>query len=237
MIVTLRALEQEEHTLSVFKELNLEVNNFPISKLIYDEPALERLYVDLQGVDAVVLTSINALRPMANKLDKDVRLFIVGANTAEFAREKGMKNIIISENVNELTGKLVKAHAVSQLNKIVYPSAEIIRSDFKSLSEDYGISVIRHIIYKFQYQATLPRQLCDELLNSDSLDFFIFSYENCKQFLKLVSSADLNHRLSNCRFFLISEAIANLFNNVKIAKLYCADRANIIDLINLYKKC
>ena len=103
MIVTLRALEQEEHTLSVFKELNLEVNNFPISKLIYDEPALERLYVDLQGVDAVVLTSINALRPMANKLDKDVRLFIVGANTAEFAREKGMKNIIISENVNELS--------------------------------------------------------------------------------------------------------------------------------------
>lgn len=123
--------------------------------------------VDLAGVGALAFTSANGLRAFAGICpDRSLRVFAVGAATAQAAREAGFKQVLSADGDVSALAEGIAARRREIGGALLHPGAAELAGDLAGALEKAGVEVRALMLYD-----TVPTVLSEgELERLDGLD-------------------------------------------------------------------
>ena len=191
---------------------------------------LEAARIDLEGVSALAFTSANAVRAFAGKTpDRALRVFAVGAATAQAAKAAGFKTVLhTSGDVLTLARGLVERRR-ELTGVVLHPGAAEQAGDLVGALEKHNVAARALTVYE-----TRPVQLGpDELAALPSLDIALIHSPRAAKALAGVLRA---HPAPQLRVLAISKAALQPLARCALStKLFApspleADLLNLIDL-------
>ncbi len=188
-------------------------------------PLLEIHLVDNLDLDsfeqynAIVISSKNAIKAIANA-NKQLKLLIVGEQTAEFAKSLGFVNSVFAgENILELQ------EAIKSYNNLLYLSGENITTDLSHL----GIK--RQVVY--WAEPIIANGLTEFVkLEQQKLCLF-FSARTAQVFVDFITSHGLQSYCQNIIALSLSNKIQSSLEKLKFKTCQAADKPTSRDLIKL----
>lgn len=197
----------------------------------------------LDGVDALLLTSRNAVRALegliAGSSVRDVPVYAVGPGTASAARTAGFDHVVTAGGdaealANEVIGDLCHAPDRTRRLLLLHPSGEELAKDFSPLLREKGFDYRRVIAYR----AVAKRELtCDlqRLLGDGLIDAVVLmSPRTASIWSALVIEAGLRAAVAAMVHICMSAAVAARLEplaNPVIAVARAPTAASITELI------
>jgi uroporphyrinogen-III synthase len=175
----------------------------PLLDIVPDETAS----VDLDGVQALLFTSINGVRSFARvSTARDVPAYCVGDATAQAARDMGFRDVHSAGGDVVALANLVRMDLAPSEGALLHVSGSAVAGD---LAGDLGGD--RYDVRRVQlYRQDTARDLPDaaaEALKSGALDAItFFSPRTAATFVQLVRKADLLDSLKNVSALGLSQA-------------------------------
>jgi uroporphyrinogen-III synthase len=122
-----------------------------------------------RAIGAVIVTSANALRAVAPQLEnsslKRLPLYVVGAQTAEVARQAGFAKVFSADGdgaaLRELVAGGVKKRIFRKRDTLLYLAGEDISRDLAGELAARGLHVVTQIVYRMAQVTALPPEVCD----------------------------------------------------------------------------
>ena len=194
------------------------------------EPLLEIAYragppLDLEGVQAILVTSANGARAAALRVAaRDIAVIAVGPATAGAAREAGFTRVSESpgEGVDALAA-FVRAKLRASDGTLVHPTGSVTAGDLAGALGAHGFSVRREAVYEARAVDHLSGALVAELSAGliDAATFF--SPRTAGLFAELVADEGLEAPCRLVTAICLSQAVAGAlaplgFAAVKTAK-------------------
>jgi len=178
---------------------------------------------DLEGVQAVLVTSANGARALARgTANRDVALFAVGAASAEAAAQSGFSEVVSAGGDVAALAALVRDRLDPAAGALLHVTGSAVAGDLAGDLAKHGFAVRSSQLYRSQTVDTLPEE-ARHALNEGTIDAALFySPRTAAHFAKLVAAAGLEQ---NCRQLVacclgaaVAEALAALpFAQVRIA--------------------
>ena len=170
--------------------------------------------LDLDGAQALIVTSRNALRALTKHpaLDaaRELPLFAVGEATAQCARELGFATVIEGPGNGAGLAELIVATIEPSAGRLVHLAGETLAFDLKSALEARGFSVTAPVLYR----AVPATELAPEALRSikdGKLDgVILMSPRTAKTFLALLERYGAVTQGKRLVCYCISEAVAEV---------------------------
>jgi len=175
----------------------------PLLDIVPDETAS----VDLDGVQALLFTSINGVRSFARvSTSRNVPAYCVGDATAQAARDLGFRDVHSAGGDVVALANLVRMNLAPSEGALLHVSGSAVAGD---LAGDLGGD--RYDVRRVQlYRQDTARDLPDaaaEALKSGTLDAItFFSPRTAATFVQLVRKADLLDALNNVAALGLSQA-------------------------------
>jgi len=114
--------------------------------------------VDLHGVAALAFTSANGVRAFADASgERALKVFAVGAATAQAARQAGFKSVLSADGDVEALAEGIAVRRGELRGAVLHPGAAEPAGDLAGALEKHGVDARRLILYE-----TAPVQLADE---------------------------------------------------------------------------
>ena len=175
---------------------------------------IEDVALDLDGAQALIVTSRNALRVLAKHpaLDaaRGLPLFAVGEATARAARALGFATVIEGPGTGAGLAELIPRTANPSAGRLVHLAGETLAFDLKSALEARGFSVTAPVLYR----AVPATELAPEALRSikdGKLDgVILMSPRTAKTFLALLARYGAVTQGKRLVCYCISEAVAEV---------------------------
>jgi len=151
---------------------------------------------DPAGLGALVLTSANAIRALAQngKLAAYLALpvFTVGERTAAAAREAGFADVRSADGtVDDLAAKIV---AAAPDGAILYPAAYHLSADLAGQLAPHGLDVQTFRVYDMLAAQRLPDDVANRLAEGTIDGVVFYSRRTAETFCHLVSAAGLTEK-------------------------------------------
>jgi uroporphyrinogen-III synthase len=119
--------------------------------------ALHDVPVDLRGVAALAFTSANGVRAFADVSgERALKVFAVGAATAQAARAAGFKSVLSADGDVEALADGIAARRGELRGAVLHPGAAEPAGDLSGALEKHGVEARRLILYE-----TAPVSLAD----------------------------------------------------------------------------
>jgi uroporphyrinogen-III synthase len=113
--------------------------------------------VDLQGVAALAFTSANGVRAFADASgERSLKVFAVGAATAQAARAAGFKSVLSADGDVEALAEGIAVRRAELRGAVLHPGAAEPAGDLAGALEKHGVQARRLVLYE-----TAPVQLDD----------------------------------------------------------------------------
>jgi uroporphyrinogen-III synthase len=213
-------LQQRGHTVSFAPMLTMR----PLS------PELETA-----GIDAVVATSQNALRAVAQRPElaalRRSRLFSVGPATGALARELGFKNVIEGPaGINELVDLIAEAPSVSH---VLYLAGDVTAADLPGLLATRGIASRKAVVYDMDEVSALPDAVAGAIRNSQLDGIFLMSPRTSRVLVKLLQQSGLVEAAGGLNFYCLSSAVAAPLDALRGAYIMVARLPNSQEILAL----
>lgn len=119
----------------------------------------------LDGVQAIIVTSRNALRAVAKDIAPALgrKLFAVGPATAALAREMGFEDVIQGDGGARALLPLIEAAAEPNRGPLLHLTGDKIAFDLASPLAECGLTVSREIVYRAEPTTALPPAIEQDL--------------------------------------------------------------------------
>lgn len=105
--------------------------------------------VDLTGVGALAFTSANGVRAFAEKSgDRALKVFAVGAATAQAARQAGFRSVLSADGDVEALAEGIAARKGEMRGLVLHPGAAEPAGDLTGALERHGVEARQLILYK-----------------------------------------------------------------------------------------
>ncbi|MDB5435475.1 MAG: hemD [Phenylobacterium sp.] len=125
--------------------------------------ALEDVEVDLRGVAALAFTSANGVRAFSDLSgERSLRVFAVGAATAQAARAAGFKLVLSADGDVEALAEGIALRRTELRGAVLHPGAAEPAGDLAAALEKHGVEARRLILYEtaaVKLEAEIARQL------------------------------------------------------------------------------
>ncbi len=164
--------------------------------------------LDVETVQAFLLTSANGVRALARRTDRrDIPCLAVGDATARTAAEEGFGNIESAGGDVDDLAKLA-AHACKPKGGVLLHAAgSVSAGDLAAMLEPKGFKVWREMLYEAKAAASLP-QTATEAIGGGGIDgVVLYSPRSAGLFRNLVAAADLERALPDLILFALSENV------------------------------
>jgi uroporphyrinogen-III synthase len=160
-----RARPGAEATAGRLGALNIEA---VVEPLLEVRPAPDAA-IDLTDVSAIAFTSANAVAAFAERSpERAIRVFAVGAATAQAARAAGFKLVLSADGDVDALAEGIGQRRGELRGAVLHPGAADLAGDLAAALESYGVEARRLILYE-----TLPVKLEPEaavgLVTSDAV--------------------------------------------------------------------
>jgi uroporphyrinogen-III synthase len=114
--------------------------------------------VDLTGIAALAFTSANGVRAFADASgERGLKVFAVGAATAQAARAAGFKAVLSADGDVEALAEGIAARRGELRGAVLHPGAAEPAGDLAGALEKHGVEARRLVLYE-----TAPVQLADD---------------------------------------------------------------------------
>ena len=125
--------------------------------------------VDLQGVAALAFTSANGVRAFADASgERGLKVFAVGAATAQAARAAGFKLVLSADGDVEALAEGIAARRGELRGVVLHPGAADPAGDLSGALEKQGVEARRLILYETA-PVDLPAAQAEALTRSDAV--------------------------------------------------------------------
>ncbi len=171
-------------------------------------------HFDIASTAAIIATSSNALRAIANHPDlaalTNKPIFVVGRKTAEAARALGFQSVITGPAaVTDLVPLIVeKIPSSSQSAHLLYIAPEQPAFDLTRALESAGLSINHQVVYRTSPATNLTATAQRAILESDVDAAIMMSARTAATFVALVMANSLQRQASKIVFLCLSEAVA-----------------------------
>jgi uroporphyrinogen-III synthase len=180
----------------------------PLLQVSFDDPEP----IDLDGVQALIATSRNALRALkSHPALADARtlpLFAVGEATANEARTLGFAIVVSGAgNAEELV-----VHMMSALDPagglLLHLAGETLAGDLAGALETHGFRVVRSVIYRMLSSAALSEDTFEQLAMGEIQGVILLSPRTAHIYASLMRKQGLASIARTLAHFCLSPAVA-----------------------------
>lgn len=201
------------------------------------EPLFEVVYrrdtpLSLNGVQAVLLTSRNGARALADATDRrDLAIFAVGESTAELARESGFTHVESAAGDVAALDVLAGAKLNPASGRLVHVAGTTVAGDLAEALRQRGFDVTRDVLYEARPVGALSENLRDLLANSAIDMALFFSPRTAATFAELVTRAGLAKACGSIDAICMSEAVAHKLVDLTMHTISIAERPDMTSMI------
>lgn len=214
------------------KELGHSGMSAPLTTITFAKGQLP-----LNGVQALVVTSKNALRALARSpsLPKalDLPIFTVGPGSGEMAAELGFERVIAGPaSARELVA-MIAARGEPSGRPLLLLSGDRQAFDTKGALEKRGFSVGEKIVYRTEAAGSLDPAVT-EAIRSGRLDgVILMSPYSAEVFVALTDAAGVAEAARHLHYFCLSAAVANRLGPISPSNLHVAAAPNSEEMLAL----
>lgn len=166
----------------------------------------------LDGIQAIIATSRNALRALAVVPQRDAAIslpiYVVGPGSSELAREIGFSQITAGAGGAEGLLPRIIAAADRDRGALLYLSGTEVAFDLVPGLESAGLSVRRQVVYDAVTAVALPSDVVREIWAQVDTGVILMSPRSAKAFSRLMVEAGLAEAAPKLRYFCLSPKVA-----------------------------
>jgi uroporphyrinogen-III synthase len=206
-----------------------------LAPLLAIETATE-MPLELDGAQALIVTSRNALRALATRRDLaaslQLPLFAVGEATAKAAAELGFTKVTSGPGTGEGLSRLIADTLDPNAGALVHLAGETVAFDLKSALQAKGFTLRQPVLYRAVAATRLPESALS-LLNAGWLDgVILMSPRTATIFAALVVRHEALTQASRLDCYCLSAAVAQAVEPLK-ARAIVAMRPSEEDILAL----
>jgi uroporphyrinogen-III synthase len=194
----------------------------PVRAPLLEIEFLSGVPLPLDGVQAVVITSRNALRALASHPDLDqvlgLPLFAVGEATAWAARQLGFREVTIGPGTGAGLPPIIRREVHPENGALLHIGAEKVAFDLEGALQEDGFELRRAILYRSHAVDTLPEAVVSELKSGTIAGVLLLSPRTARTFVRLAKAQNLEAKgvVCYCLSKAIAEAVAPLDFAVRV---------------------
>lgn len=185
---------------------------------------LKDVPLDLEDAQAVVITSRNALRALADHPQRDavaaLPLFAVGEATAWAGRQFGFSEVTIGPGTGAGLPPIIRREVHPEKGPLIHIGAEKVAFDLKAALEPDGFELRRFVLYRSHPVEALPDDVVAELASGEIKRVLLLSPRTARTFAKLAQRqglvTDAKGLVCYCLSKAIAEAVAPLDFEVRV---------------------
>jgi uroporphyrinogen-III synthase len=166
----------------------------------------------LEGAQAIIVTSRNALRALAvhSGLGEALQLpiFAVGEGTAGAAQELGFIDVTIGPGTGAGLAALIAGEMKPEHGPLVHLSGETLAFDLKGTLEARGFTVRQPVLYRALPALSLPAEALSQLADGRLDGVILMSPRTAKIFVALLGQAGAVTQGKSLVCYCLSEAVA-----------------------------
>jgi uroporphyrinogen-III synthase len=187
---------------------------------------------DLVGVQAVLLTSANGARALADKIaERDIPVFAVGNATAGTARELGFSTVESAAGDVAALADLVCDRLDPVVGALLHPAGSEVAGDLAGTLNEYGFMVRRVVLYEARLAVELSDSTC-RLIGEGAIDAMLFfSPRTAQTFVILVNQAGLPSACAAIDAVCLSAVVADTVQELPWRSVRVAERPEMGALI------
>ncbi len=232
-LVITRPLEDAERQASKLKTLGHEPLIHPLLEIVF--PPLTPLR--LQGVQALIATSRNALRGLSLNASfeaaKRLPIYCVGEGTAAFARRQGFSQIIRGEGTAKDLLPLITHSANPSAGALLYLTGQTLAFDLETPLKAAGFAVPRLIVYEArEVDVVSARHLADRL-RAGVDGVILMSPRTATIFVDLIKRFKLEREARAITCYCYSEAIAAALREIEGLTVAVSSRPTETEMMKL----
>ncbi|MEK6734246.1 MAG: uroporphyrinogen-III synthase [Pseudomonadota bacterium] len=210
------------------QEFSQQVENLGNEAIIYPLLEITNLNIDLEVIkkfDGIIITSRNALDSIFN-LNKEIKLYIVGKQTAEYANILDFKNVqFAGETITELK------KIINQKDNLLYCSGDNVTDDLKGYK-----NIKRIIVYNSNPIKEISNNIIDFFYEKETKVISLFSLKTAENLLYLLNKYNLLLYCDKIILLALSSKIAAVFNDIKFKKILVAGRPDQQAMLSLIER-
>jgi uroporphyrinogen-III synthase len=192
--------------------------------------------LELEGAQALIVTSRNALRALATHRDLaaslQLPLFAVGEATAKVAAELGFSKVTSGPGTGAELSRLIADTLRPNAGALVHLSGETVAFDLKSALQAKGFTLRQPVLYRAVLATRLPESALS-LLNAGKLDgVILMSPRTAAIFAALVVRHEALTQAARLDCYCLSAAVAQAVEPLK-ARAIVAVRPSEEDILAL----
>jgi uroporphyrinogen-III synthase len=196
-----------------------------------------RTQIPLNGIQAIVTTSRNALRALARSpsLAKavDIPIFTVGTGSGAMASELGFERIVSGPSSARDLVPLIAARGEPSGRPLLILRGDHQAFDMKAAVERLGFSAIEKIVYRAIAAVALPDDVAGEIQRGAIDGVILMSPRTAEVFVTLAEAAGLDKDIRLLHYFCLSSAIAKRLGSIAPSSCHVAANSTSEDLLAL----
>jgi uroporphyrinogen-III synthase len=184
----------------------------PVLAPLLEIEFLKDVPLDLEGAQAIIITSRNALRALADHPQREevtaLPLIAVGEATAWAGRKFGFHEVTIGPGTGAGLPPIIRREVHPEKGALVHIGAEKVAFDLKSALEADGYEVRRPVLYRSHAVESLPEPIVSELAGGTIKDVLLMSPRTARIFARLAQSQGVVTNAKGLVCYCLSKAIA-----------------------------
>ena len=228
-VLLIRSLEDALPLVQTLKEKGIESAVHPLY-----EPRFHPL-PSLENPQAFIITSKNAVRAIEGDSSlKSIPLYVVGDQTAEFAKSKGFKTIYSASGTSEELLPLILENTHRDRGILWHLSGEIIKKDISAYLQAHGFSAKRQVVYEIESPQILPDGLYFELQEKNISHVLFFSPHTTVIFATLLKKSGLENITAYLNALCLSADIAREAQKLAWTNIWISPQPTTESLIGYF---
>ncbi len=182
---------------------------------------------DLNGVQALLITSANGIRAFARRNEiRDIPVIAVGDASARTARELGFSTVESARGNVETLAALVLGELAPADGALVHVVGSQVAGDLSGALTDAGFDVRRAVLYSARAVDVLGEDATSALRNGALDGVLLFSPRTGALFEELVRNAGLEGSLATTTAYCLSRPVADKVRGLPWADVVIAAEPN-----------
>ncbi|MFM1816688.1 MAG: hypothetical protein RLZ98_3383 [Pseudomonadota bacterium] len=193
--------------------------------------------IELDEAQALVATSRNALRAIAQSADADLALqlplFVVGPGTAGIAKALGFANVVEGPGNAAALLDVIAERAEVNAGPIVYLSGDVRAYELPSELQRLGFRVMSPVVYRTRPATALSPQVLEKLQSGAIDAVLLLSPRTAQTWLKVVDNHNILELVAKLCHICLSESVARQLAPLACRDIRIAERPNLREILAL----
>lgn len=175
---------------------------------LLDIEYLEGPELDVETVQAMLLTSANGARALAKRTERrDIPCLAVGDATAQTATELGFLSVSSAGGDVDDLAKLAAQKCNPKGGVLLHAAGSVSAGDLAAMLEPQGYKVWREMLYEARTATELPPEAVEAIRDGVVDGVVLYSPRTAAHFRHLLSAAELDDHMGVLTLFALSKNV------------------------------